>query len=88
MFFMPDYHLPICFYSAKNKDSSQLEELVSRVTALQGLSSCALCLHFSCFTSHTYYYGLGEKDTLSSQHQAELQRQKEETARLKEELIS
>ncbi|KAK1599875.1 hypothetical protein QYE76_018564 [Lolium multiflorum] len=34
-----------------------------------------------------YQQSQGENDTLSSQHQAELQRQREETARLKEELI-
>jgi F0F1-type ATP synthase membrane subunit b/b' len=37
--------------------------------------------------AHFHYSGAGEKETLSSQHKAEPQKQREETARLKEELI-
>jgi hypothetical protein len=37
--------------------------------------------------THPCYSGSGEKATLSSRHLAELQKQKEETTRLKEELI-
>ncbi|KAM0859894.1 hypothetical protein ACQ4PT_046893 [Festuca glaucescens] len=43
---------------------------------------CALCLHLLIF-----YSGASEKENLSTQHQIELQKQREETARLKDELI-
>jgi hypothetical protein len=39
------------------------------------------------YSADLCYSGSGEKETLSSQHQAELRTQREETARLKEELI-
>jgi hypothetical protein len=37
-------------------------------------------VHF--LLAHPLYLGAGEKDTLSSQHQAGLQKEKDETARL------
>jgi hypothetical protein len=87
IFFMPVMLYRFCFYSAKPQDSSQLEELVSRVSALQGLF-LVFCVCTSHVTfAHIHYSGLGEKETLSSQHLAELQKQREETARLKVELI-
>jgi hypothetical protein len=87
IFFMPVMLYRFCFYSAEPQDSSQLEELVSRVSALQGLF-LVLCVCTSHVTfAHIHYSGLGEKETLSSQHLAELRKQREETARLKEELI-
>ena len=50
------------------------------------LSVLCVCNSHVSFV-HIHYSGAGEKDTLSYQHQAELQKQREETARLKEELI-
>jgi hypothetical protein len=46
-----------------------------------------LCVCTSYSSANLCYSGLGEKETLSTQHQPNLRAQKDETARLKEELI-
>jgi hypothetical protein len=51
--------------SAKIPDSSQLDELVSHVAALQGLFRYALCLHFSFFNPLTFAIPVQAKRNLS-----------------------
>jgi hypothetical protein len=86
--FLSVYFTVLLLRTAKPHDTTQLEELAGRVSILEGLSHCALCFHLLILRILTVTILVsGEKETLSSQHQAELRKQREETAHLKEDLI-
>ncbi len=70
-------------------ESSQLDEFISRVAALQGLFHLPVSFPLPTFAvrSLLLFRFSDEKEKLALQHQNELQAQKNETTKLKEELI-